>query len=158
MTAEPFAVVPVAVVVNDRDDPGESDHWDNVMSTIVVDERFPADCFQGLEEFSHVEVVFVFDRATERPDYAAQSPRGDSDLPPVGVFVDRGPRRPNRLGVSRCAIVSVDGRTLRVRGLDAVNGTPVIDLKAVMAAYTPTLTREPAWVQQLMADYFAPEE
>lgn len=158
MPAESYEVKPVAVVHNDRPDPMDSDHWINVVSTIEVDARFPTDCFQGLEDFSHVEVVYVFDKATERDDYSARSPRNDSSLPPVGIFVDRGPRRPNRLGITRCAVISVHERTVTVRGLDAVDGTPVVDLKPVMAAFTPEHTREPAWVQMLMADYFAPED
>ena len=157
MTSPAFEIRSVALVRNDRPDPMDSDHWINVVSTIVVDDRLPVDCFQGLEDFSHVEIVYVFDRASEHDDYAARSPRNDPSLPPVGVFVDRGPRRPNRLGVTRCAVVSVHERTLTVRGLDAVDGTPVVDIKPVMAAFTPEHTREPAWVQMLMADYFAPE-
>jgi len=73
-----------------------------------------------MEGFSHVEVLFVFDRFPEAVDHREPRPyRGRSDLPPVGVFAGRGPRRPNRIGVTCCAIASVHGRELTVVGLDA---------------------------------------
>lgn len=149
-----FEVRPVGRVANDRTDPADTDHWGAVVSTIVIDDRLPADCFQGLEEFSHVEVLFLFDRATEREDYSARSSRGRADLPKVGVFADRGPRRPNRIGLTRCRVLSVDGRELRVAGLDAVDGTPVLDVKPVMVEFLPRDVRQPEWVGRLMADYF----
>jgi tRNA-Thr(GGU) m(6)t(6)A37 methyltransferase TsaA len=151
-----FQVEPVGTVRSPRDDPGDSDHWGAVVSTIEIDDRFPDDCLQGLSDFSHVEVVFVFDRATERPDYSARRPRGRDDLPEVGIFAERGPRRPNRLGVSACEIVSAAGRRLTVRGLDAVDGTPVLDLKPSMRQFQPAQVRQPPWVDVLMAEYHLP--
>ena len=151
-----FAVVPVGWVRTGRDDPGNTDHWGAVESDIEIAPRFGERCLQGLDEFSHVEVVFLFDRAVEKDDYAAPvRPRGRADLPEVGVFCDRGPRRPNRLGVTTCRVVSVAGRTLRVRGLDAVVGTPVLDVKPAMRAFTVADVRQPPWVDRLMADYFS---
>ena len=86
----------------------------------------------------------------------------DPLLPPavrpaaVGVFADRGPRRPNRIGATICEIISAEGRQLRVRGLDAVDGTPVLDLKPVMREFLPAGVRQPAWAGRLMRDYFRP--
>ncbi|WP_374103696.1 TrmO family methyltransferase [Micromonospora sp. U56] len=82
--------------------------------------------------------------------------RGRSDLPPVGVFAGRGPRRPNRIGVTCCAIESVQGRELTVVGLDAVSGTPVIDLKPTMAEFLPVDIKQPEWVSRVMSEYFQP--
>lgn len=146
---------PVGVVASDRTDPADTDNWGSVVSTIEIDARFPADCLQGLGDFSHVEVLYVFDRAQERADYRARPSRGRSDLPAVGVFADRGPRRPNRIGATICRVLAVEGRRLTVRGLDAVNGTPVVDVKPVMTQFLPTEVRQPAWVDALMAEYFA---
>ncbi|WP_323373569.1 SAM-dependent methyltransferase [Plantactinospora alkalitolerans] len=151
-----FVVSSIGTVRNDRTDSALTDHWGEVTSTIVVDERFGDDCLLGLAEFSHVDVFFVFDRTTERPDYRPRRPRGRADLPEVGVFADRGPRRPNRIGMTSCAITSVKGRELGVRGLDAITGTPVVDLKPTMAEFQPTGLRQPDWVGRLMADYFLP--
>jgi tRNA (adenine37-N6)-methyltransferase len=78
------------------------------------------------------------------------------NLPRVGVFCDRGPRRPNRIGVTSCRIRAVDGRELRVQGLDAVVGTPVPDVKPVMREFLARDVRQPAWVGALMGQYFQP--
>jgi tRNA-Thr(GGU) m(6)t(6)A37 methyltransferase TsaA len=152
-----FVVTPIGWVRSGRDDPANTDHWGDVVSTIIVEERFGGGCLVGLDEFSHVEVVYVFDRVSEKDDYRPLlRPRGRPDLPEVGVFSDRGPRRPNRIGVTRCAIVSTAGRELVVRGLDAVVGTPVLDLKPVMREFSPPDIRQPPWVGDLMQDYFKP--
>ena len=150
-----FHMNPVGLVRNARPDPANSDHWGQVVSTIVIDERFGGNCLAGLADFSHVEVLFVFDQARERDDYREpRRPRGRADLPAVGVFADRGPRRPNRIGATICEIISTEDRQLRVRGLDAINGTPILDLKPVMLQFLPTNIRQPAWVGKLMHDYF----
>lgn len=104
-----------------------------------------------------MEVLFIFDQFPEQDDYSEPRPyRGRSDLPSVGVFAGRGPRRPNRLGVTWCAIESVHGRELTVMGLDAVSGTPVIDLKPAMAEFSAVGIKQPEWVSRLMSEYFLP--
>ena len=63
--------------------------------------------------------------------------------------------RPNRLGLCTCEVVAVDDRTIRVRGLDAIDGTPVLDLKPYLAEFAPRrATTQPAWSHELMAEYF----
>lgn len=122
----------------------------------MIEPRFGGHCLTGLAGFSHVEVVFFFDRLHEREDYRQPlRSRGRADLPEVGVFSDRGPRRPNRIGCTICEIISARGRELRVRGLDAVDGTPVLDIKPVMRQFLPDHTLQPQWADRLMADYFA---
>jgi tRNA (adenine37-N6)-methyltransferase len=148
-------VVAVGTARNGRTDPQDSDHWADVRSTILIDERFGDHCLDGLSEFSHVEVLFHFDQLAEREDYRQPSrPRGRTDLPAVGVFCDRGPRRPNRIGCTICEVVSVHERRLQVRGLDAIDGTPVLDIKPVMRQFVPESIRQPEWVDSLMKDYF----
>jgi tRNA-Thr(GGU) m(6)t(6)A37 methyltransferase TsaA len=151
-----FTVTPIGIVGNNRTDIALTDHWGAVTSTITVDERFGEDCLLGLADFSHVEVLFVFHQTTERPDYRPRRPRGREDLPEVGVFADRGPRRPNSIGVTTCKIISAKGRELEVLGLDAVTGTPVVDIKPVMTEVQPADVRQPEWVGRLMTDYFRP--
>ncbi|WP_431946649.1 SAM-dependent methyltransferase [Micromonospora marina] len=152
-----FEITSIGTVRNDRTDIQHSDNWGAVRSTIVVDERFGEACLQGLEEFSHVEVFFVFDRFPDGGDFREPRPyRGRADLPPMGVFAGRGPRRPNRIGVTCCRIGSVDGRELTVVGLDAVSGTPVIDLKPVLKEFVPADVRQPEWVGDMMSRYFQP--
>lgn len=152
-----FEITPIGTVRNDRTDFQNTDNWGAVRSTIVVDERFGEACLQGLDGFSHVEVLFVFDQLAELDDYREPRPyRGRADLPPVGIFAGRGPRRPNRIGVTCCAIESVRGRELTVVGLDAVSGTPVIDLKPAMVEFQPVHVTQPDWVGDLMSEYFKP--
>ncbi|MEU1616778.1 SAM-dependent methyltransferase [Streptomyces sp. NPDC005722] len=153
-----FEITPIGTVSNDRTDVQHTDNWGAVRSTITVDERFGEACLQGLEGFSHVDVLFVFDRFPEDgDDHREPRPyRGRSDLPPVGVFAGRGPRRPNRIGVTSCAIESVRGRELTVVGLDAVSGTPVIDLKPTIREFRPENVEQPEWVGRLMSEYFKP--
>jgi tRNA-Thr(GGU) m(6)t(6)A37 methyltransferase TsaA len=152
-----FEVTPIGTVRNDRTDVQHTDNWGAVRSTITIDERFGEECLQGLEGFSHVEVLFVFDQFPESDDHREpRHYRGRPDLPRVGVFAGRGPRRPNRIGVTCCAVESVRGRELTVVGLDAVSGTPVIDVKPAMVEFTPADIRQPEWVSRMMAEYFQP--
>ncbi|AUH41750.1 SAM-dependent methyltransferase [Streptomyces sp. CMB-StM0423] len=152
-----FEITPIGTVRNDRTDIQNTDNWGAVRSTITVDERFGESCLQGLEDFSHVEVLFVFDRFPEPDAEALHEPRpyrGRADLPPMGIFAGRGPRRPNRLGATTCEIAGVAGRELRVVGLDAVSGTPVVDLKPMMREFLPAEVRQPGWVSGMMSEYF----
>jgi len=147
---------PIGFVRGGRDTP-EDDAWGGVESTIELDTaQFRAEALAGLGDFSHVEVIFHFDQVkTEEIETGARRPRGNPDWPAAGIFAQRGKGRPNRLGVTICEILSVDGTMLRVRGLDAVDGTPVIDLKPVLTGFLPRGTvREPEWAKELMAGYW----
>ncbi len=135
----------------------EDDDWGASRAVIELDaERFAPAAPQGLDAFSHVEVVFVFDQIAETDvTLGARHPRGRTDWPAVGIFAQRGRNRPNRLGVSTCRLVSVHGLRLQVQGLDAVHGAPVLDLKPVMRGFLPRgEVREPGWATELMARYW----
>ena len=83
---------------------------------------------------------------------------GNAAWPKVGIFAQRGKARPNRLGATIVEIEKRDGRILHVRGLDAVDGTPVIDIKPVLAEFLPrSPVRQPAWSRELMRDYWKGE-
>jgi tRNA-Thr(GGU) m(6)t(6)A37 methyltransferase TsaA len=157
MDGEPrqFVMTPVAEVVGGRDEPIDDD-WDRVEATIVLDERIPPEALAGLDAFSHLDVVYVFDQVT--PDSivtGARHPRGRQDWPAVGIFAQRAKMRPNRIGVGTCRLLAVDGRTLRVRGLDAIAGTPVLDLKPHVLEMGPRgPVAQPAWMSELMAGYW----
>lgn len=133
------------------------DDWGAVESTIELDDdRFTPEVLAGLDAFSHVEVLFHFDRVDEaKVHLGARHPRGNADWPKVGIFAQRAKARPNRLGLTTCELVGISGLTLRVRGLDAIDGTPVLDLKPYVAEFAPRgETHQPAWVSELMADYW----
>lgn len=146
---------PVAQVRGGRTQP-EDDSWDSEVAQIVLHPRFDASALAGLEAFSHVEVVFHFDRVTDNEIVTgARHPRGRSDWPLVGIFAQRGKNRPNRIGVSVCRLLSVEGSTLKVRGLDAIDGTPVLDIKPVMREFLPRgAVEQPEWATELMKEYW----
>lgn len=146
---------PVGVVRGGRVE-AEDDGWAREVCAIELDERFDASAIRGLDQFSHVEVVFHFHQVTEADVVAgARRPRGRSDWPEVGIFAQRGRVRPNRLGVSVAEVLGVDGRRLTVRGLDAIDGTPVLDVKPVLRGFLPRGTvREPVWATEIMAGYW----
>ena len=150
---------PIAQVRGGRVQP-EDDSWDREVAEIVLAPRFGAEALAGLLDFSHIEVIFHFDQVPESEIHTgARHPRGRTDWPLVGIFAQRGRNRPNRIGVSICRLLSVDGTRLKVRGLDAVDGTPVLDIKPVMMAFLPRGgIHEPEWVGELMKDYWARTE
>lgn len=137
--SSPVEVVsdPVGRVVGGRAEVRD-DEWGEVSAVIRLDERFGTEAIAGLDSFSHVEIVYHFDRVPEdKVQTGARHPRGNTDWPLVGIFAQRGKNRPNRLGVSRCRLVRVDGRDIHVEGLDAVDGTPVLDIKPYMSEFGP---------------------
>jgi tRNA (adenine37-N6)-methyltransferase len=133
------------------------DDWGASRARIVLDAaRFTPEALAGLGDFSHVEVIFHFDRV---PDdaiaYGARHPRGRKDWPLIGIFAQRGRNRPNRLGLCTARIVGVNGLEVEVEGLDAIDGTPVLDLKPAMREFLPReALRQPEWAGQLMKDYW----
>lgn len=151
-----FTMVPIGRVHGGRDEPIDDD-WGDSISEITLDDRYPPDALAGLEDFSHVEVLYVFDRVDETAiTLGARHPRGRTDWPRVGIFAQRAKGRPNRIGVTVCELLDVTGRTMTVRGLDAVAGSPVLDLKPYMAEFAPRLpVRQPAWSVELMRDYWS---
>jgi tRNA-Thr(GGU) m(6)t(6)A37 methyltransferase TsaA len=133
------------------------DDWGAVEARIELDgERFTPDVLAGIDAFSHVEVVFHFDQVDEaKVNLGARHPRGNEAWPKVGIFAQRAKARPNRLGLTTCRLLGVDGLALRVRGLDAIDGTPVLDLKPYMAEFAPRgEVHQPAWSSELMAGYW----
>jgi len=149
-------LLPVGRVVGGRD-AAYDDAWGEVRATIHLDgDRFGPEASAGLSEFSHIEVVFVFDRADpDATESGSRHPRGRPDWPKVGIFAQRGKDRPNHLGVSRCRLLGVDGLVLTVQGLDAIDGTPVLDVKPWMDEFGPQgATHQPAWATELMSDYY----
>jgi tRNA-Thr(GGU) m(6)t(6)A37 methyltransferase TsaA len=145
----------IGVVVGGRREAVDDDRG-SVEAVIRLDAaRFTPAALAGLDAFSHICVVFHF-HLVEATDVVsgARRPRGNPEWPEVGMFAQRAKMRPNRLGVSYCALLAVDGLDLAVRGLDAVEGTPVLDIKPYMREFEPTDTHQPAWATELMAGYY----
>jgi tRNA-Thr(GGU) m(6)t(6)A37 methyltransferase TsaA len=152
-----FILSPVARVRGGRTDLSD-DAWDAESCVLELDARFDASSLACLDAFSHLEVVYVFDRVAESSvETRARHPRERADWPLVGIFAQRGKSRPNRLGVSRCRLLRVDGTKIHVSGLDAVDGTPVLDIKPYMREFGPRgSVVQPGWATELMAGYYEP--
>ena len=147
---------PVGYVRGGRDQPIDDD-WGASRASLVLDaDQFAPEALFGLADFSHAEVIFLFDKVTDAEIVkGARHPRGNKDWPLVGIFAQRGKNRPNRLGVCVCRIVSVDGLTVEVEGLDAIDGTPILDIKPVLKGFLPRgEVTEPVWASELMKDYW----
>jgi len=151
-----FQVRPIGFVRSARQEPID-DQWDGIASAIELDPaQFRPDALSGLDAFSHIEVVYYFDRVPEDEiRTVARHPRGREDWPSVGIFAQRGKGRPNRIGVTFCRLLNISGLEIAVRGLDAINGTPVLDIKPVMKGFLPRDDiREPEWATEIMKDYW----
>lgn len=144
------------MVCGGRADPVD-DNWGGSIAAIELDPaRFTQEALMGLEAFSHAEILYLFDKVSDdKIESGARHPRGRSDWPKIGIFAQRGKNRPNRLGITICRIVSVEGLTLNVEGLDAIDGAPVIDIKPVMSGFQPRGEfREPQWAREIMEAYW----
>lgn len=133
------------------------DDWGKERATIELDEtRFGSEALAGLCDFSHAEIVFLFDKVPpEKIETGARHPRNRSDWPLVGIFAQRGKNRPNRIGLTTCEIIAVSGTKLDVAGLDAIDGTPVLDIKPAMREFQPRGEhRQPDWASELMQGYW----
>jgi tRNA-Thr(GGU) m(6)t(6)A37 methyltransferase TsaA len=153
---ETFLLTPIGYVRGGRAEAVDDD-WGGSRARVELDPgRFGPEALAGLEAFSHLEVIFVFDRLQEEKiEYGARRPRGRQDWPLVGIFAQRGRNRPNRLGLCTCRVLHVDGLAVEVEGLDAIDGTPVLDLKPVMRGFLPRgQIREPAWASEIMDNYW----
>jgi tRNA (adenine37-N6)-methyltransferase len=150
-----YTVRPLAWVRNARTHPVDDD-WDAVESELELAEGIPEECVAGLDTFSHVEVIYLFDRVTEADViWTARHPRNNTAWPKVGILAQRGKNRPNRLGVAVAPLLALSGRVLRVRGLDAIDGTPVLDIKPVLREFLPRgEVRQPTWATELMRGYW----
>ena len=136
------------------------DYWGDVRATIELDiEQFGPDALRGLDEFSHLEVVYLLHKVDEQEIVTtARRPRDRPDLPLVGIFADRSKYHSNRIGASRCKILAVRGTNVEVEGLDAVDGTPILDLKPWVRELAPRVwIRQPDWVFQVLQNYYKKE-
>jgi tRNA-Thr(GGU) m(6)t(6)A37 methyltransferase TsaA len=137
------------------------DYWGGEQSCITLSAEYPPDALTGLDAFSHVEVIFVFHAvAASKLSTGARHPRDNTAWPAVGIFAQRGKNRPNRIGSTICRIERLTDRRLYVRELDAIDGTPVLDLKPTMLEFLPrSQVTQPAWACELMQRYWekAPE-
>lgn len=153
---QPMQVEAVAHVVGGRIEPTD-DYWGGTQSIIRIDgTRFDVDSTAGLDAFSHLEIVFRFHLTDPTDlDVGARRARDNPQWPAVGIFGHRNMRRVNWLGVSRCRLIEVDGLDLHVEELDAVDGTPVLDIKPWFAEFGPRGdVRQAEWSVEMLDRYY----
>ena len=128
--------------------------WGQVVSTIRVSGRVSRG-LQGVESFSHLAVLFVMHQARFSERDLVRRPRRRRDMPPLGIFAQRASCRPNLLGLTVVRLLARRGPLLEVRGLDALDGSPVLDLKPHVQAFdAPGRSVEPEWMARWMAGDF----
>jgi tRNA-Thr(GGU) m(6)t(6)A37 methyltransferase TsaA len=147
---------PVAFVKNIRTD-REDDNWGEIESEITLIPGIPTEALKGLKEFSHIEVIFYFDKISETDTKTfSRFPRGLKNLPETGIFAQRASKRVNKLGVTICKLIDVKDKTIFVKGLDAIDGTPVLDIKPALKEFLPEKSsmNQPDWVHEIMKNYW----
>jgi len=131
------------------------DFWGSVVSEITLTEDIPVEAFTNISDFSHLEIIFYFDQVPENKIVYSGRPRGNPAYPMTGIFAQRKKDRPNRIGLCTVKLLSHAGRIITVQGLDAIDGTPVLDIKPVFKEFQPVGNIEqPDWVADLMKDYW----
>lgn len=144
---------PIGYVRNSVQDKKDT-AWGADISTIELDEQYRFG-LTGLESFSHALIVTCLDQANYRKEkHLLRRPQGREDMPVVGIFSQRTKDRPNRIGITAVEILSVGETTLQIKGLDAIDGTPILDIKPYFPVFDKREARTPEWVDILMENYF----
>jgi tRNA-Thr(GGU) m(6)t(6)A37 methyltransferase TsaA len=138
-----LTISPIARVNNTVTTPKTSG-WERIESTITLSDGLSPEILADLSGFSHLIVIFWLDRLpTDRP----RPSRIEIEGAERSVLATRSQLRPSAIGVSVVTVISVEGTSVRVRGLDALDGTPVLDLKPYIPYYDSVQAATvPAWV------------
>ncbi len=130
------------------------ENWGRVISEIVLNEEY-ADGLSGLEDFSHALIIYFMHLATDKERVRLERrPQGRDDMPYIGIFSQRAKRRPNPIGVTAVEIIKRELNILTIKGLDAINGTPVLDIKPYYPHDRVEYPNIPEWVYRLMRNYY----
>ena len=133
------------------------DNWDTEEAWVELDKNnFSPEALMGLDAFSHVEIIFYMDQVDpSKIEKSARHPRNNKEWPKVGIFAQRGKNRPNQIGATICEILKIEDGSLFVRGLDAIDGSPVLDIKPWVKEFAPKGNhRQPQWITELMEGYW----
>jgi tRNA-Thr(GGU) m(6)t(6)A37 methyltransferase TsaA len=139
---EPIIVRPIGFVSNNV---GRRSYnkWRDIESEIIIFEEYQ-EALYGLDEFSHIEVIFYLHEMKEKFKIKTH-PTGDPEYPLMGAFATRTPNRPNRIALSTCKLQEINGNVIKVKGLDAYDGSPVIDIKPYSEKVIKNL-KVPQWI------------
>lgn len=129
-------------------------NWSEVESEVVLKPEY-APGLLGLEGFSHLLVLtFLHEAKFISEKHLRRHPQEREDMPLLGIFAQRARHRPNRIGVTAVEIVEVSDNSVKVRALDAIDGTPIIDIKPYVPLYDRRDATIPFWLEEMMKDYF----
>ena len=133
----------------------KDDSWGKDTSVITLNDEYKGGLL-GLNEFSHCIILFYLNKTRyDSQKHLQRRPRNIADMPLTGIFAQRGKDRPNQIGMTSVKIVSVSEKELTVQGLDAIDGTPVIDIKPVFKEFLPReKIIQPEWTSRLMEKYW----
>lgn len=146
---------PIAFVKNTRTGLSD-DYWGSIISEIELAVGIPAKAFNGIDEFSHLEIIFHFDKSDKSKAVFFGHPRGNTNWPEVGIYAQRKKDRPNAIGITMVELVKREDNKIWVKYLDAIDGTPILDIKPVMKEFLPAgEIHQPDWSKELMKDYWA---
>jgi tRNA (adenine37-N6)-methyltransferase len=150
-----YTIKPIAFVKNSRQEV-EDDNWGSIISEIELVEEINEAALIGISDFTHLDIIFYFDQVKdEQIQYNTRHPRNNTEYPKVGIFAQRGKNRPNKLGLTAVELLNHTARIITVRGLDAINGTPIIDIKPIMKEFLPkNEIKQPDWSKSLMKNYW----
>ena len=125
-------------------------NWGEVIAEIVLKPEY-APGLLGLQDFSHLLVLTFLHEAKYVPEkHLRRHPQERQDMPLLGIFAQRARHRPNRIGVTAVEIVEVTDNSVKVRALDAIDGTPVIDIKPYVPVYDKKDATIPEWMEEMM--------
>jgi tRNA-Thr(GGU) m(6)t(6)A37 methyltransferase TsaA len=119
---------PLGRVTNGRSSTARDDRWQEAPAEIEIDAAWGG-ALDGIEEFSHIWVIWWLDRFEGPPDFTHVHPERREEMPLVGILATRSPQRPNPIAMTVVRLLAREGNKLRVQGLDAYEGTPVLDIK-----------------------------
>ncbi len=141
-----LTLTPIGFVKNNVTIPRFGNFADEI-SEILVDERL-TDALDGIETYSHVIIVYWMDRVKDH--VIKHRPQGNPEVPVVGIFACRCPQRPNPIAITTVPLLGREGNRIKVKGLDTLDGTPVLDIKPYWPQYDQvTGEKIPAWVNRL---------
>jgi tRNA (Thr-GGU) A37 N-methylase len=139
---ESIILNPIGIVRSTRTKIAD-DNWDVETVYIELDpSQFSPEAFAGLSEFSHVQILFFMNQVkADQIETASRHPRNNPKWPKVGIFAHRAKNRPNRMGITICEVLKLDGLKLYVEGLDAIDGTPWTSIRG-----SPSLARADPYI------------
>lgn len=148
-------LTPIAFVKNIRKEIIDDD-WGNIISEIHFSDNIPVEALTGMEDFSHFEIIFYMNQVKDEkaiPQF--RHPRNNNTFPKLGTYAQRNKNRPNKLGLTTVEYIEKDGKVVRVKGLDAIDGTPILDIKPVMIEFEAKgKIYQPDWTKEIMKNYW----